>query len=139
MTEHSPVHLGFDLGASSGRAVVGVLRDRRLEIEEICRFPNGPVNLGGTLYWDFPALWRHVLEGMRRCAQLSGGEVASIGVDTWGVDFGLLAGDGRLLGNPICYRDSIAQGADARATAAVGRDRFYQLIGHVPAQVSTLS
>ena len=139
MTDCGSLHLGFDLGASSGRAVVGVLRDRHLEIEEICRFPNGPVNMGGTLYWDLPALWSHVLEGMHRGARLSGGKVAGIGVNTWGVDFGLLAGDGRLLGNPICYRDSLAQGADAKVTAAVGRDRFYRLIGHVPGQVSTLS
>jgi len=139
MSKAQNVYLGFDLGASSGRAVAGVLRNRRLEIEEVHRFPNGPVNLGGTLVWDLPALWGHILEGMRQCARLSGGGTSGVGVDTWGVDFGLLARDGRLLGNPICYRDSIAEGADAKVAAAVGRQRFYELIGHVPGQVSTLS
>jgi rhamnulokinase len=97
--------LAFDLGAESGRAVVGTLQNDRLFLEEISRFPNTPVQVHETLYWDALALYNHILEGLREYVRRHGAEVDGIGIDTWGVDFGLLSAQGELLQNPVHYRD----------------------------------
>ena len=102
--------LAFDLGAESGRAVVGTLEEGRLSLEEIHRFPNEPVEVGDTLYWDVLGLYGNVLTGMREYRRRFGESVDGIGIDTWGVDFGLLAADGRLLQNPVHYRDRRTEG-----------------------------
>jgi len=94
-----------DLGASSGRVVRGVVTEDGVRIEEVHRFPNGPVHLGERLYWDVAALHREVLTGLRRA-----GEIDSIGIDSWAVDYGLLDADGELLGNPVHHRDSRTEG-----------------------------
>ena len=97
--------LAFDLGAESGRAVVGALEDGRLSLEEISRFPNEPVQVRETLYWDVLALHNNILKGLREYTRRFGSEVEGIGIDTWGVDFGLLSARGELLQNPVHYRD----------------------------------
>jgi len=97
--------LAFDLGAESGRAVVGTLQDGQLALEEISRFPNEPVPVHKTLYWDVLALHNNILKGMREYAGHYGDSVDGVGVDTWGVDFGLLSKSGDLLQNPVHYRD----------------------------------
>jgi rhamnulokinase len=103
-------YLAFDLGAESGRAVVGTLTGDKLALEEIHRFANEAVEVRGTLYWDVLSLCNNLLKGMRAYAQKFGPEVDAIGIDTWGVDFGLLARDGALLGNPVHYRDRRTEG-----------------------------
>ncbi|GLY47030.1 rhamnulokinase family protein [Lentzea sp. NBRC 102530] len=90
-----------DLGASSGRVVRGTVADGNVHIEEVHRFPNGPVHRDGHLRWDLPALYHEVLTGLRRA-----GPVTSIGIDSWAVDYGLLGESGELLANPVAYRDS---------------------------------
>lgn len=97
--------LAFDLGAESGRGVVGTLQDGQLSLEEIHRFPNEPVEVGGTLYWDVLALYNNLLKGMREYTARYGESVEGVGIDTWGVDFGLLDREGKLLQNPVHYRD----------------------------------
>ncbi|MCP3804295.1 rhamnulokinase [Allokutzneria sp. A3M-2-11 16] len=97
-----------DLGASSGRVMVGELRDSELVLTEVHRFWNGPVRLGDRLHWDILALYQGILEGLR-----AAGPVDSIGIDSWGVDYGLLSSDGALLGNPVHYRDSRTAGVDS--------------------------
>ena len=94
-----------DLGASSGRVMRGVVSDGRVELEEVRRFGNGPVRVGATLHWDVLGLYREVLEGLR-----AAGEVASVGIDTWAVDYGLLDRTGALVGNPVHYRDARTDG-----------------------------
>ena len=134
------VYLGLDLGASSGRAVVGLLKgDKLLHMREIYRFANSPSRLGGRLYWDFLSLWNNILESMRRCAEQGHDRLAGIGVDTWGVDFGLLGADGELLGNPICYRDSTTQGIEPYIESIMDGQRLFRLTGSRPGQVLTLS
>jgi rhamnulokinase len=96
--------LAFDLGAESGRGVLGLFEEDRLRLEVVHRFPNGPVRTLDTLHWDVLRLHGEMLNGVRRAATEHGG-VDSIGVDTWGVDFGLLGRGGTLLGNPRHYRD----------------------------------
>ena len=100
--------VAVDLGAESGRAVVGTFDGGRLALEDVHRFPNVPVTVAGTLHWDFLRLFGEVTAGLRRAA--AGGPVASVGVDAWGVDFGLLDARGRLLANPVHYRDRAHRG-----------------------------
>src|SRR3954470_17441401 len=92
--------LAIDIGAESGRAVVGTFDGARLTLDEAHRFPNIAVRLRDTLHWDVLRIVHDVQEGIRRA-----GEVVSLGVDTWGVDFGLLDRGGRLIANPVHYRD----------------------------------
>jgi rhamnulokinase len=94
-----------DLGASSGRVIVGRVGADTLSLREVARFPNEPVRAGGTLYWDILALYGGMLGGLR-----AAGPIESVGIDSWGVDYGLLDVDGVLLGNPVHYRDSRTEG-----------------------------
>ncbi len=121
--------LAFDLGASSGRAVLGFLEKNKLTLQEINRFSNGPVELDGTLYWDFMGLWANIVESLKICAQRGYEKLSGIGVDTWGVDFGLLGADGKLLGWPVCYRDSRTTGIEKIIASAIKENELYQLTG----------
>jgi len=96
--------LAFDLGAESGRGVLGVFDGQKLRLEGVHRFPNGAVRTLDTLHWDVLRLHGEILNGLRKCALEQGG-IDSVGVDTWGVDFALLGHGGTLLGNPRHYRD----------------------------------
>jgi len=132
-------YLGFDLGASSGRAVLGMIENRRLAIHQIARFPNAPCRLGNRLYWNVLSLWSHFIDAMRLCARQGHKTLSGIGVDTWGVDFGLLDSDNLLLGNPLCYRDAITIGIESAIRAAIKEKELYRLTGWPVARVSTLS
>ncbi len=123
------VALAVDLGASGGRVVAGGFDGRLLELEEIHRFENGPVALGGRLVWDLPRLWQEVVEGLRRAGAAHGATVASVGVDTWGVDFGFLGADDDLLANPVCYRDPRTRGMLAAAEQVVPRADIFAATG----------
>lgn len=100
--------LAFDLGASSGRAVLGVYENKSIKLKEVYRFLNNPVNMRGVLYWDILRLFHEIKRGI--LAAKSEGVITSLGVDTWGLDFGLLDSEGRLLENPVHYRDSRTKG-----------------------------
>jgi rhamnulokinase len=104
------VHVAVDLGASSGRVVVGRVGPSQLDLHEVHRFPNEPVHLPDGLHWDILRLYREVLRGLRTAAGDSE-PILSIGVDGWGVDYGLLDETGALLGNPYHYRDARTDGA----------------------------
>ncbi len=128
--------VAIDLGAESGRAVVGTFDGERLALEDVHRFPNVPVAVAGTLHWDFLRLFGDVTAGLRRAA--AGGPVASVGVDTWGVDFGLLDVRGRLLANPVHYRDGRTEGMPDLAFAVVPRDEIYAATGIQFMPINTL-
>nr|WP_236647151.1 rhamnulokinase family protein [Micromonospora acroterricola] len=124
------VHLAaVDLGASSGRVMVARVEPGRLELEEAHRFRNDPVRVAGTLHWDVLALYRGVLDGLR-----AAGPVASIGIDTWAVDYGLLDATGALLGNPVHYRDGRTDGVGDQVAKQLGQERLYATTGlqHLP-------
>jgi rhamnulokinase len=123
-----------DLGASSGRVVLGWLEDDRVRLEEVHRFDTSPVRLPDGLYTDVLAIWNGIVEGLR----LAGPRVAGIGVDSWAVDFGLLDGDGALVGNPRHYRDERNVGAAARAFARVSREEVYGITGIQFMPINTL-
>lgn len=99
----SSTFLAFDLGAESGRALAGHLNERKLVLEEVHRFANGPIAVFDTLHWDVLRLWGDVKTGLSLAGSKYGAGLAGIGLDTWGVDFALLGRDGALLGNPYHY------------------------------------
>ena len=107
----------------------GVFDGRRLELEEIHRFENGPVAMGGELVWDLVRLWQEVLVGLRAAAVRHGHAVDSVGVDTWGVDFAFLTADNGLLANPVCYRDARTRGMLAAAEKILPRDEIFAATG----------
>ncbi len=125
-----------DLGAESGRVLVGTLAADRLSIDEVHRFPNVPVRLGATLHWDALRLWGDVAAGLRRAG--AEGDIASVAVDTWGVDFGLLDVRGRLVANPVHYRDSRTDGVPERVFAMVPRAAVYAATGIQVMPINTL-
>ena len=117
-----------DLGASSGRVMLGSVGRDTLELREVHRFPNEPVRLPDGLHWDAVRLYREVLAGLREAARLEP-EIASVGVDTWGVDFALLDADGSLIGEPFHYRDGRGGRAVDRVHALVPPDELYARTG----------
>lgn len=124
-------HLAIDLGASSGRVALGTVRDGRLDVEVLHRFPNGGVPLpnaeGSGLYWDVLGLWREVLAGLTLAARR--GPVASVGVTSWAVDYALLDGNGRLLDGVHHYRDPRTDGVMAEFLGRVPRAEVYAHTG----------
>ncbi|GAA1569816.1 rhamnulokinase family protein [Kribbella hippodromi] len=113
-----------DLGASSGRVMLGEVGPDVLRLTELNRFWNGPVRTNGTLYWDVLHLYRSVLDGLRLA-----GAVDSIGIDSWAVDYGLLDKAGRLLGNPIHYRDARTRGVMERVLETIPAGELYGVTG----------
>jgi rhamnulokinase len=113
-----------DLGASSGRVITGEVGANLLALDEVHRFPNRPVRVGGTLHWDVLGLYREVVEGLRAAGPIDG-----IGVDSWAVDYGLLDRDGALVGNPVHYRDERTASAVDRVLAAIPAQRLYAATG----------
>ncbi|MEK3734756.1 rhamnulokinase family protein [Paenibacillus sp. FSL M8-0334] len=120
--------LAFDLGASSGRALIGQLKDRTIRVEEIHRFPNEPVQIGGRLHWDILRLFHELKQGLLR-TKASGIQVESLGIDSWAVDFGLLDQRGELMANPFHYRDSHTDGVMEKVFETVPAQAIFAKTG----------
>jgi rhamnulokinase len=116
-----------DLGASGGRVMAGRVGPDLAELHEVHRFPNVPVTVLGTLHWDILRLYRGVLDGIRSAAQMF--DLASVGIDAWGVDYGLIDGAGALLGNPVHYRDGRTEAGAGRVLARVSVRELYEITG----------
>ncbi len=121
--------LAADLGAGSGRVLAGAYDGDRLELREVNRFANEPVQLANGWHWQFDTLFGEIQRGIGQAVREHGAEVASIGVDTWGVDYGLLDAAGELLGAPFQYRDSRTDGMEEAACALMPRPEIYQRTG----------
>ena len=119
--------LAFDFGASSGRAMRGSFDGEKLRLEEVHRFSNDPVVLGGTLYWDTLRHFYEIQQGIGKCWRSGGAD--SIGIDTWGCDFGLLDAKGRLLESQVHYRDARTAGMIGRAAETVSKAEVYDTTG----------
>ncbi len=120
--------LAIDLGASSGRGIVGAFDGERLTLRENHRFSNDPVNLCGRLYWDILRIFHEIKLSVQKTV-LDGDAVSSIGIDTWGVDYGLLDRAGRLLSNPVHYRDTRTEGAQELVSRTVPAEELYRVAG----------
>ncbi len=129
--------VAFDLGAESGRSMLGTLDSGRLSIRQLTRFPNEMKPFGGHLHWDAHALLGELRNGLRLCVA-AGVQPVSVGVDAWGVDFGLLDRHGKLLEQPYAYRDHRTDGMMERFFERVPRQRVYQLTGVQFMQLNTL-
>jgi rhamnulokinase len=125
----SPAYAAVDLGAASGRVMIGLFDGRKLCLEEVHRFPNSGVLIGDSLHWDVPRLWDEMLKGLNLAGERAGNSLESIGLDTWGVDFGLLADDDTLIGNPYHYRDSLTESIFEKAFSLVPKEKIYAQTG----------
>ena len=119
--------LAFDFGASSGRAILGSFDGEKITLNEVHRFSNDPVSVGGTFYWDVLRLFHEIKQGILKAKQAGGFD--SIGIDTWGVDFGLIDKKGFLLENPVHYRDKRNQGMIEEAEKYISKDELYNITG----------
>jgi len=129
--------LALDLGAESGRGEIVTLKEGKVEMEEVHRFPNRPVRLGRTLHWDFPFLFAEVLTCLKTCDQRRV-KLSGISVDTWGVDFGLLDEQGALLGNPVHYRDARTENIHAYSDKIMSTDEIFAATAYEPWAISSL-
>ncbi len=127
--KNSKICLAADLGAGSGRVLAGRYDGDRIELTEISRFANNPVQLANGWHWQFETLFGEIEAGIRKAVAAHGDEVVSVGVDTWGVDYGLLDASGSLLGPPFQYRDSRTDGMQEHAFSLMPRDEIYQRTG----------
>jgi rhamnulokinase len=128
MTPAGAGYAAVDLGASGGRVMVGRVGPSLLELSEAHRFPNEPVRLPDGLHWDILRLYQEVLRGLRSAARAAGG-IAGVGVDSWGVDYGLLDRGGALLGNPYHYRDARTDAIPGKVHQRLPRERLYAITG----------
>ena len=125
-------YLAFDLGAESGRAIVGILSDGKLELHELHRFLNTPQRLPHGIHWSLMDLWSNLLQGLEKAGRFADEndlELVSLGVDTWGVDFGLIGKSGQLMGLPFTYRDERNQPAMDKTVDKLGAKAIYAATG----------
>lgn len=118
----------IDLGATSGRIVIGKYTGDSIQMTEIHRFQNNIIRVGERSYWDLWGLWNEIITGLRKAAS-SGETIESIGVDTWGVDFVLLGKDGHFLAQPRSYRDSYTIGMPEKFFGTISREELYRRTG----------
>ncbi|MFC1634826.1 rhamnulokinase family protein [Planctomycetota bacterium] len=122
-------YIAVDLGAESGRVMLGTVSVDKITLEEIHRFGNGPIKEDGSLRWDFHRLLTEIKAGIGKAAKAAVPQVAGIGIDSWGVDFGLLDADGKLIENPYHYRDSRTNGITEKAFELISKRDIYENTG----------
>lgn len=121
-------YLAVDIGASSGRHILGTIRDNKIELQEIYRFENGLIKKNGNLCWDLERLFREIKNGLKECKRLNKVPI-SIGIDTWGVDFVLLNKENEILGDTVAYRDHRTNGTDQLIESKLSFEEIYQRTG----------
>lgn len=133
----NPYYLAIDIGASSGRHILAHLEEGRMVLEEVYRFPNGMKEKDGELVWDVEELFAQIKLGMKKCREL-GKIPVSVGVDTWGVDFVLLDGEGKRIGNAVAYRDGRTRGMDGEVYKRIPEEELYARTGIQKAIYNTI-
>ena len=121
--------LAIDLGASSGRGIIGEFDGEKLALRENHRFSNDPVKINGAFSWDILRIFYEIKNAIRACANSGDRDINTIGIDTWGVDFGLLGKDGKLLENPYNYRDARTDNINIEAYKRISKDKLYDITG----------
>lgn len=129
-------YVAVDFGGGSGRVIAGTIVGGRLTLDEVYRFQNRRVTLGRTTYWDFPALYADMVEGLRRAATRY--RLRSVAIDTWGVDFGLIDSEGNLLGNPVSYRDPAVNGLAEEYFSTHSASEHYAVAGIQVMDINTM-
>ncbi|MCA1739977.1 MAG: rhamnulokinase, partial [Actinobacteria bacterium] len=137
MTEEA-TFLAIDLGAESGRALLGRFDGEHVVLEEIHRFPNTPVRVTDGLHWDVLSIFREVKEGLAKAAEKTE-RLESVGVDSWGVDFALLDREGALVSNPLNHRDPRTEGMVEKAFDRVPKEDIYETTGIQFMRINPLS
>ena len=125
----SAKYLAIDFGASSGRVILGKINNNRISLEEIHRFNNQPKKMLGHLYWDFLYLFDELKKGISKTVAQGYKNLRGLGIDTWGVDFGLISKDNQLLSNPFAYRDSRTDGIMEKAYQGISKKELYSFTG----------
>lgn len=121
-------YLAIDIGASSGRHMFASMKDGKMQLEEVYRFPNGMDDKNGTLCWDVDRLFTEIKNGLKKCKEI-GKIPVSMGIDTWGVDYVLLDKDDKILGDTVGYRDSRTEGMDEKVYEVIPQDELYARTG----------
>ena len=132
-------HIAFDIGAESGRAIVGEIAEGKLHMKEIHRFPTPTVRVNESLRWDIHELFAEIKNGLKKYSQLYGDATCSMGVDTWGIDYGFLDRNGELCDIPYHYRDKRTEGTAKIIDEAMGLDTLYELTGIQQMEINTLN
>ena len=127
--------LAIDLGAESGRGIIGTLDGQRISLEVVHRFPNGGIRVLDSLHWELLFLWNEIKQTLAMCADV---DLTSVGVDTWGVDFGLIDASGQLLGMPYHYRDGRTDGMLKAAYERMSKAEIFEQTGAQFMQINTL-
>lgn len=130
-------YLAIDLGASNGRVIAGYIEEEKIRLDEIYRFPNVPLKQDDHLYWNFPYLLEEIKKGLKIAGDKYT-QIVSIGIDTWGVDFGLLDKQGNLQGNPHCYRDARTRGIPQKVFSIIDKQTHYRQTGIQSMEINTL-
>ena len=130
-------YLAADFGAGSGRVIVGTPSTEGIQLEEIHRFENNQKMIDGHLRWDFYALFNELKTGLKKAFAKYGDEIESIGIDTWGVDYGLLDKDGKLISTPVCYRDDRTKGMLELAFQKLPKEEFFQRAANQFMEINT--
>ncbi|HEX7056287.1 MAG TPA: rhamnulokinase family protein [Bacilli bacterium] len=130
--------LAFDLGAGSGRALIGSLHGRKMQIREVHRFANDPVQVKDRLHWDILRLYHEIKQGLLQAKLQAGGGLASLGIDSWAVDFGLIGDNGELLGNPYHYRDHHTDQVMDEVFALLPKEEIFRRTGIQFLQFNTI-
>lgn len=131
-------YIAFDLGASSGRLMLGIQKGERVELEEVHRFANDPVVMNGTMYWDIPRLFHEMKQGLKKVALRDDVEIQSIGIDTWGVDGAWIDEDGQMINLPIHYRDGRTLKVIDEVESIMSEQELYALTGIQKAAFNTI-
>lgn len=131
-------YLGIDLGAESGRVMAGQFDGAKISLEEMHRFPNGPVSVAGSMRWDVLGLWSQIQTGLTKSASQFGDSIVSAGVDTWGVDYVMLSKDDEIVGQPYNYRDTRTNGMFEYAFSRVKKEEIFSQTGLQFMEINTL-
>lgn len=121
--------IAFDFGAESGRAILGSFEENKIRLEELHRFPNRQIDVSGHIHWDMAYLMAELKKGLRSAVERGCRELRGLGVDTWGVDFGLVGQNNQILGHPFAYRDPRTQGLMEKAFRLMSREKMYHRTG----------
>src|SRR5664279_4238891 len=130
--------LAFDLGAESGRAILGTIDAGKISLTEVHRFPTGMLSIHDHFHWNIYRMYEEMLTSIGKCISLLHTVPESIAVDTWGVDFGLLGSEGNILDLPYCYRDSRTEDMPGEFFKLMSSEKLYQLTGIQIMQINSI-